>query len=70
MHPSYCLDQTPRGYHLFLTSKNFQINKKLGPRDDSENRRPEFLVDKDQDFYQICIIKRQQKVEQNGAYLN
>ncbi|GFU32659.1 hypothetical protein TNCV_4709511 [Trichonephila clavipes] len=51
----------------------FLSDKKLGSREDCENRLLEFLANKDQDFYERGIMKLplkwQQIIEQNGAYL-
>ncbi|GFU83576.1 transposase [Trichonephila clavipes] len=34
MHPPYSPDLAPNDYHLFLAVQNFQIDKKLGSRED------------------------------------
>ncbi|GFV73263.1 histone-lysine N-methyltransferase SETMAR [Trichonephila clavipes] len=73
MHPPYSPDLAPSEYHLFLALKNFLSDKKLGSREDCENRLLEFFANKDQDFYERGIIKLplkwQQILQQNGAYL-
>ncbi|GFU83107.1 histone-lysine N-methyltransferase SETMAR [Trichonephila clavipes] len=38
MHPPYNPDLAPSDYHLFLTLQNFLSGKKLGSREDCENR--------------------------------
>ncbi|GFT51784.1 histone-lysine N-methyltransferase SETMAR [Trichonephila clavipes] len=38
MHPPYSSDVAPRDYHIFLALKNFLSDKKLGSREDYENR--------------------------------
>ncbi|GFW44719.1 histone-lysine N-methyltransferase SETMAR [Trichonephila clavipes] len=38
MHPPYSLDLAPSDYHLFLALQNFLSDKKLGSREDCENR--------------------------------
>lgn len=73
MHPPYSPDLAPSDYHLFLALQNFLSNKKLGSREDCENRLLEFFANKDQDFYERGIMKLplkwQQIIQQNGAYL-
>ncbi|GFU34347.1 mariner Mos1 transposase [Trichonephila clavipes] len=44
MHPPYCPDLAPSDYDLFLTLQNFLSDKKLGSREDCENRLLEFLA--------------------------
>ncbi|GFU00687.1 transposable element Tcb2 transposase [Trichonephila clavipes] len=51
MHPPYSLDRTPSDYHLFLALQNFLIDKKLGSREDCENRLLKFFANKDHDFF-------------------
>ncbi|GFU93271.1 histone-lysine N-methyltransferase SETMAR [Trichonephila clavipes] len=50
-HPSYSPDLAPSNYHIFLALPNFQSDKKLGSREDCENRLLEFLANKNQDFF-------------------
>ncbi|GFT55104.1 histone-lysine N-methyltransferase SETMAR [Trichonephila clavipes] len=73
MHPPYSLDLAPSDYHLFLALQNFLSDKKLGSREDCENRLLEFFTKKDQYFYERCNIKLplkwQQIIQQNGACL-
>ncbi|GFX56741.1 transposase [Trichonephila clavipes] len=73
MHPPYILDLVPSDYYLFLTLQNFLSDKKLGSREDCENRLLEFFANKGQDFFDRGImktpIKWQQIIRQNGAYL-
>ncbi|GFW83550.1 transposase [Trichonephila clavipes] len=73
MHPPCSQDQAPSDYHLFLALQSFLSDKKLGSREDSENRLLEFFANKDQDFYERGIMKLplkwQQIIQQNGAYL-
>ncbi|GFX98287.1 histone-lysine N-methyltransferase SETMAR [Trichonephila clavipes] len=38
MHPPYSPDLAPSNYHLFLVLQNFLSDKKLGSREDCENR--------------------------------
>ncbi|GFU44786.1 histone-lysine N-methyltransferase SETMAR [Trichonephila clavipes] len=74
LHSPYSLDLAPSDYHLFLTFQNFLSDKKLGSREDYENRLLEFLANKDQDFYERGItklpLKWQQIIQQNGACLS
>ncbi|GFW81529.1 mariner Mos1 transposase [Trichonephila clavipes] len=73
MHPPYSPDLAPNGYPLFLALQNFLSDKKLGSREDCENRTLEFFANKDQDFYERGTMKLplkwQQIVLQNDAYL-
>ncbi|GFT33984.1 mariner Mos1 transposase [Trichonephila clavipes] len=66
-------DLAPSDYHLFLELQNFLSDKKLGPREDYENRLLKFFANKDQDFYERGITKQplkwQQIRQQNDAYL-
>ncbi|GFV39876.1 histone-lysine N-methyltransferase SETMAR [Trichonephila clavipes] len=57
MHPPYSLDLAQNDYHLFLALQNFQSDKKLGSREDCENRLLEFLANKGKDFYEIGNMK-------------
>ncbi|GFW89920.1 uncharacterized protein TNCV_4196081 [Trichonephila clavipes] len=57
MHPPYSRNLAPSDYHLFLALQNFLSHKKLGSREDCENRLLEFLANKDQDFYERDIMK-------------
>ncbi|GFU18802.1 histone-lysine N-methyltransferase SETMAR [Trichonephila clavipes] len=57
MHPPYSLDLAPSNYLLFLALQNFPRDKKLGSREDCENRLLEFFANKDQDFYERGIMK-------------
>ncbi|GFU89197.1 histone-lysine N-methyltransferase SETMAR [Trichonephila clavipes] len=74
MHPPYSPDLAPSNYCLFLALQNFLSYKKLGSREDCENRLLEFLANKDQDYYERDImkipLKWQQIIQQNGAYLS
>ncbi|GFW33308.1 histone-lysine N-methyltransferase SETMAR [Trichonephila clavipes] len=73
MHPPYSPDLGPSEYHLFLALQNFLSDKKLGSREDCENRLLEFFANKYQDFYERGIMKlfliRQQIIHQNGEYV-
>ncbi|GFW86432.1 transposase [Trichonephila clavipes] len=53
MHPPYSPDLSSNDYYLFLALQNFQSDKKLGSREDCENRLLEFFANKDQDIYEI-----------------
>ncbi|GFW47755.1 mariner Mos1 transposase [Trichonephila clavipes] len=72
MHPPYSPYLAPSDYHLFLALQNFLNGKKLGSREDCENRLLEFLANKDQDFYERGImkipLKWQQIIQQNGTH--
>ncbi|GFX82137.1 transposase [Trichonephila clavipes] len=57
MHPPYSPDPGPNDYRHFLTLQNFQNYKKLGSRDDCENRLEELLANKGQDCYERNSIK-------------
>ncbi|GFW97093.1 mariner Mos1 transposase [Trichonephila clavipes] len=74
MHPPYSPDLAPNDYHLFLALRNFQSDKKLGSRENCENRLLEFFANKGQDFYERgnmkIPLKWQQIIQQNGTYLN
>ncbi|GFU49408.1 histone-lysine N-methyltransferase SETMAR [Trichonephila clavipes] len=73
MHPPYSPNLAPNDYHLVLALQNFLSDKKLGSREDYENRLLEFFANKAQDFYDIGIMKLplkwQQNIQQNDAYL-
>ncbi|GFY24125.1 histone-lysine N-methyltransferase SETMAR [Trichonephila clavipes] len=56
-HPPYSPNLAPCDYHLFLALKNFLSDKKLGSREDCENRLLEFFTIKDQDSYEGGIMK-------------
>ncbi|GFU84079.1 histone-lysine N-methyltransferase SETMAR [Trichonephila clavipes] len=47
MHPPYSPDLAPSNYHLSLALQNFLSDKKLGSRDDCENRFLAFFANKD-----------------------
>ncbi|GFW01777.1 transposase [Trichonephila clavipes] len=57
MCPPYSPDLAPNNYHLFLALQNFQSDKKLGSREDCENRLLEFFTNKGQDFYERGNMK-------------
>ncbi|GFU94775.1 transposase [Trichonephila clavipes] len=73
MHPPYSPDLAPNDYHLFLVLQYFLSDKKLGSREDCENRLPEFFADKGQDFNERGNMKPplkcQQIIQQNCRYL-
>ncbi|GFV91349.1 histone-lysine N-methyltransferase SETMAR [Trichonephila clavipes] len=73
MHPPYSPDLAPNDYHFFLVLRNFQSVKKLGSREDCENRLLEFSANKGQDFYERGIMKLhlkwQQIIQKKGIYL-
>ncbi|GFW31140.1 histone-lysine N-methyltransferase SETMAR [Trichonephila clavipes] len=73
MHPPYSPDLAPSDHNLFLALQNFLSDKKLGSREDCENRLLVFFANKNQDFYGKGImqlpLKWQQIIQQNGAYL-
>ncbi|GFU85886.1 histone-lysine N-methyltransferase SETMAR [Trichonephila clavipes] len=73
MHPSYSPDLAPNDSYLFLALQNFLSDKKLGSREDCENRLLEFFANKGQDFYERgnnkFPLKWQHFILQNGAYL-
>ncbi|GFW93494.1 histone-lysine N-methyltransferase SETMAR [Trichonephila clavipes] len=56
MHPPYSLDLAPSDYHLFFALQNFLSEKKLGSREDCENRLLEFFTNKDQDIHERGIM--------------
>ncbi|GFX85412.1 histone-lysine N-methyltransferase SETMAR [Trichonephila clavipes] len=57
MHPTYSPNLAPNYYYLFLALQNFLSDKKLGSREDCENRLLEFFTNKGQDFYERGIMK-------------
>ncbi|GFY32629.1 histone-lysine N-methyltransferase SETMAR [Trichonephila clavipes] len=73
MYPPYSPDLAPSDNYLFLAFQNFLSDKKLGSREDCENRLLEFFTNKDRDFYERGImklpLKRQKVIKQTGAYL-
>ncbi|GFU51791.1 histone-lysine N-methyltransferase SETMAR [Trichonephila clavipes] len=52
MHPPYSPDLAPSDYHFFPALQNFLSDKKLGSREDWENRFLKFFANKDQDFFE------------------
>ncbi|GFX23163.1 mariner Mos1 transposase [Trichonephila clavipes] len=56
MNPPYSPDLVPSDYHLFLSFQYFLSDKKLGSREDCENRLLEFFATKDQYFFERRII--------------
>ncbi|GFX88381.1 mariner Mos1 transposase [Trichonephila clavipes] len=50
MHLPYSPYMAPSDYHLFLAFQNFLSDKKLGSREDCENRLLEVFTNKDQDL--------------------
>ncbi|GFS66708.1 transposase [Trichonephila clavipes] len=73
MHPPYSPDLAPNDCLLFLPLQNFLSDKKLGSREDCENRLLDVFANKGQHFYERVIMKLPLKLEQiirqNGAYL-
>ncbi|GFV28849.1 histone-lysine N-methyltransferase SETMAR [Trichonephila clavipes] len=73
-HLPYSLDLVPSDYHLFFTWQNFLSDKKLGSREDCENRLLDVFANKGQDFYERSIVKLllkwQQIIQHNGVYLS
>ncbi|GFX18602.1 histone-lysine N-methyltransferase SETMAR [Trichonephila clavipes] len=67
MHPPFSPDLAPSELQNFLS------DKKLGPRENCENRSLEFFSNEDQDFYERGIMKLplkwQQIIQQNDVYL-
>ncbi|GFU23895.1 mariner Mos1 transposase [Trichonephila clavipes] len=57
MRPPHSSNLAPSDYPLFLALKNFLSDKKLGSREDCENRLLKFFSNKDQDFYERSIMK-------------
>ncbi|GFW44093.1 histone-lysine N-methyltransferase SETMAR [Trichonephila clavipes] len=57
MQPPYSSDLVPSDYHLFLALQNLLSDKKLGSREDCENRLLDFFANKGQDFYESGIMK-------------
>ncbi|GFV27191.1 histone-lysine N-methyltransferase SETMAR [Trichonephila clavipes] len=74
MHPPYSSDLAPSDYPLFLALQNFLSDKKLGSREDCENRLLDVFAHKRQDFYERGIMKLsfkwQEIIQQNSEYLN
>ncbi|GFV24862.1 histone-lysine N-methyltransferase SETMAR [Trichonephila clavipes] len=74
MHPPFSPDLARSDYHFFLILQNFLSDKKLGSREDCENRLLECFANKDQDFYDRGVMKLrlkwQQIIYQNSAYLS
>ncbi|GFU80392.1 transposase [Trichonephila clavipes] len=74
MHPPYSPDLAPNDYHLFLSLQNFLSDKKLGSREDCENRLLEFFANKGQDFDERgnmkLPLKWQQIIQQNAGVKN
>ncbi|GFX84239.1 histone-lysine N-methyltransferase SETMAR [Trichonephila clavipes] len=64
MHPPYSPDLTPSDYHFFLALQKFLSDKKLGSREDCENRLLDVFAKKNQDFYERCIMKLPLKWQQ------
>ncbi|GFW37062.1 histone-lysine N-methyltransferase SETMAR [Trichonephila clavipes] len=73
MHPPYSPDLAPSDYPLFLALQNFLSDKKLGSREDCENRLLDVFTNNGQDFHEKGIMKLplkwQQIMQQNGTYL-
>ncbi|GFT14224.1 transposase [Trichonephila clavipes] len=73
VHPPYSPDLASREYYLFLALQNFLSNKKLGSREDCENRLLDFFANKEQDFHERGLmkqpLKQQQIIQQNDEYL-
>ncbi|GFU05915.1 uncharacterized protein TNCV_3394831 [Trichonephila clavipes] len=65
MHPPCSPDLAPSDYHLFLVLLNFLSDKKLGLRENCENRFLEFFANKDQDIYERGIMKLPLKIGQS-----
>ncbi|GFW90838.1 histone-lysine N-methyltransferase SETMAR [Trichonephila clavipes] len=57
MHTPYSPHLAPSDYHLFLEFQNFMSDKKLGSREDCENRLLDAFANKGQDFYETGIMK-------------
>ncbi|GFY17137.1 histone-lysine N-methyltransferase SETMAR [Trichonephila clavipes] len=74
MHPPQSPDLAPSDYFHFLALQNILSDKKLGSREDCENRLLEFFTNKSQDFYERgnmkLPLKWQQIVQKNGIYVN
>ncbi|GFU28035.1 hypothetical protein TNCV_3153591 [Trichonephila clavipes] len=58
MHSTYSPGRAQSNYHLFLALQNFLSDKKLGSRDDCENRLLQFFANKDQDFYERGLLEQ------------
>ncbi|GFT90503.1 histone-lysine N-methyltransferase SETMAR [Trichonephila clavipes] len=57
IHPPYSPDLAQSDYHLSLALQNFLSDKKLGSREDCENRLLDVFASKSQDFYERGIMK-------------
>ncbi|GFX26907.1 mariner Mos1 transposase [Trichonephila clavipes] len=57
MRPPYSPDLAPSDYHIFLALKNLLKDKKLGSREDCENRLLDVFAIKGKDFYERGIMK-------------
>ncbi|GFS84600.1 transposase [Trichonephila clavipes] len=57
MHPPYSPDLATSDYNLYLALQNFLGDKKLGSREDSENRLLDVFAYKGQDFYERGFMK-------------
>ncbi|GFV59896.1 transposase [Trichonephila clavipes] len=57
MHQPYSPILAPNEYHFFLVLQNFLSDKKLGSREDCENRLLDVFANKGQDFYERGIMK-------------
>ncbi|GFV57902.1 transposase [Trichonephila clavipes] len=57
MPPPYSPDLALNDYCLYLALQNFQSDKKLGSREDCENRLLEFFANKGHDFYERGNMK-------------
>ncbi|GFX73765.1 histone-lysine N-methyltransferase SETMAR [Trichonephila clavipes] len=57
MHPPYSPDLAPSDYHFFFALQYFLSDKKLGSREDCENRLLDVFTNKSQDFYERGIMK-------------
>ncbi|GFY26185.1 histone-lysine N-methyltransferase SETMAR [Trichonephila clavipes] len=74
MQPPYNPSLAPSDYHVFLAFQNFLSDKKLGSREDCENRLLVVSTNKGQYFYERGIMKLslkwQQIIQPNVAYLS
>ncbi|GFV38330.1 transposase [Trichonephila clavipes] len=57
IRPPYSQELAPSDNHLYLAMQNFLSDKKLGSREDCENRLPHVFTNKYQDFYERGIMK-------------
>ncbi|GFW63112.1 histone-lysine N-methyltransferase SETMAR [Trichonephila clavipes] len=57
IHPPYSPNLAPSDYHLFHALQNFLSDRKLGSREDCENRLLDDFAIKDQDFYDGRVMK-------------